>query len=65
MISGGFGGELAEHYEAPGGVALAWLLAQGDDISPIPGTNKVRYLDVTLTKTEVEEITKIAWGRMM
>lgn len=65
MISGGFGGELAEHYEAHGGVALAWLLAQGDDISPIPGTNKVRYLDVTLTKTEVEEITKIAWGRMM
>ena len=25
-----------------GQVALAWLLAQGDDIVPIPGTKKVR-----------------------
>ena len=24
----------------PGQVALAWLLAQGDDIIPIPGTTK-------------------------
>jgi aryl-alcohol dehydrogenase-like predicted oxidoreductase len=26
-------------------VALAWLLAQGDDIIPIPGTKRVRYLE--------------------
>lgn len=26
-------------------VALAWVLAQGDDIIPIPGTRHVRYLD--------------------
>ena len=25
----------------PGQVALAWLLAQGDDIVPIPGTKRV------------------------
>lgn len=25
---------------SPGQVALAWLLAQGDDIIPIPGTRK-------------------------
>ena len=26
-------------------VALAWVLAQGDDIIPIPGTKRVRYLE--------------------
>jgi aryl-alcohol dehydrogenase-like predicted oxidoreductase len=41
-------------------VALAWLLAKGDDIVPIPGTKRVRYLeenaaavDVTLTAEQV------------
>ena len=29
----------------PGQVALAWLLAQGEDIVPIPGTKRVRYLE--------------------
>ncbi|MEG9249180.1 aldo/keto reductase [Arthrobacter sp. Soc17.1.1.1] len=29
----------------PGQVALAWLLAQGTDIAPIPGTKQVRYLE--------------------
>jgi aryl-alcohol dehydrogenase-like predicted oxidoreductase len=29
----------------PGQVALAWLLAQGDDIAPIPGTKRVSYLE--------------------
>jgi aryl-alcohol dehydrogenase-like predicted oxidoreductase len=28
-----------------GQVALAWLLAQGDDIAPIPGTKRVTYLE--------------------
>jgi aryl-alcohol dehydrogenase-like predicted oxidoreductase len=30
---------------APGQVALAWVLAQGDDVVPIPGTRRVRYLE--------------------
>lgn len=30
----------AEHEATPAGVALAWVLAQGDDIIPIPGTTK-------------------------
>jgi aryl-alcohol dehydrogenase-like predicted oxidoreductase len=30
---------------APGQVALAWLLAQGDDIAPIPGTRRVANLE--------------------
>jgi aryl-alcohol dehydrogenase-like predicted oxidoreductase len=29
----------------PGQVALAWLLAQGDDIAPIPGTKQIPYLE--------------------
>lgn len=29
----------------PGQVALAWVLAQGEDIVPIPGTKHVRYLE--------------------
>ncbi|KAJ7254985.1 Aldo/keto reductase [Mycena haematopus] len=28
-----------------GQVALAWVLAQGDDIIPIPGTKKIKYLE--------------------
>lgn len=29
----------------PSQVALAWLLAQGDDIVPIPGTKRISYLE--------------------
>lgn len=28
----------------PGQLALAWVLAQGEDVVPIPGTKQVRYL---------------------
>ena len=34
-----------EHGATPGQVALAWLLAQGPDVVPIPGTKRRRYLD--------------------
>ncbi|MBJ7532850.1 aldo/keto reductase [Rhodomicrobium vannielii ATCC 17100] len=33
------------HGAAPGQVALAWLLAQGSDIVPIPGTKRRKYLE--------------------
>ncbi|WP_426572706.1 aldo/keto reductase [Aquihabitans sp. McL0605] len=37
---------VADGYGAtPGQVALAWILAQGDDIIPIPGTKRVAYLE--------------------
>ncbi|KAI0096425.1 aldo-keto reductase [Nemania sp. FL0031] len=43
----------------PGQLAIAWVLAQGDDIIPIPGTKRLKYLeeniksiDITLTKEE-------------
>ncbi|MHB1533590.1 MAG: aldo/keto reductase [Acidimicrobiales bacterium] len=38
----------------PGQVALAWVLAQGDDIVPIPGTKQRRYLEENLAAVEVE-----------
>ena len=38
----------------PGQVALAWLLAQGDDVVPIPGTKRVRYLEENVAAAAVE-----------
>lgn len=37
----------------PAQLALAWLLAQGEDIVPIPGTRRIRYLDDNLGALEV------------
>ena len=34
-------------------VSLAWLLAQGQDIAPIPGTKRVSYLDEDLLAVDV------------
>ena len=34
-------------------VALAWVLSQGDDIIPIPGTTRVRYLEQNAAAVEV------------
>jgi aryl-alcohol dehydrogenase-like predicted oxidoreductase len=45
-------------------IALAWVLAQGNDIVPIPGTKRRKYLeqniaaaDVTLTPAELEQLS--------
>ena len=35
-------------------LALAWVLAQGDDIVPIPGTKHVKYLDDNIGALEVK-----------
>ncbi|KAL0631519.1 hypothetical protein Q9L58_009604 [Maublancomyces gigas] len=47
----------------PGQMSLAWIMAQGEDFIPIPGTKKIKYLeenlgslDFTLTAEEVQEI---------
>jgi len=37
----------------PGQLALAWLLAQGDDVVPIPGTKRRRSLDENVGALEV------------
>jgi aryl-alcohol dehydrogenase-like predicted oxidoreductase len=51
---------------SPAQLALAWVLAQGDDIVPIPGTKRRRYLeenigalDVHLAPNELAEIDAI------
>jgi aryl-alcohol dehydrogenase-like predicted oxidoreductase len=35
-------------------LALAWVLAQGDDIVPIPGTKRIKYLDENIAALDVE-----------
>lgn len=37
----------------PAQIALAWVLAQGRDIVPIPGTKRIRYLEENLGALEV------------
>ncbi|KAI1288218.1 aldo-keto reductase [Xylaria venustula] len=36
-----------------GQLSIAWLLAQGDDIIPIPGTKRLRYLDENIKSTDL------------
>ena len=37
----------------PAQIALAWLLDQGPDIVPIPGTKRLKYLDENATSTQI------------
>ncbi len=43
----------ARRAATPAQVALAWVLAQGSDIVPIPGTKRVKYLEENIGATEV------------
>ncbi|BCM89520.1 aldo-keto reductase IolS [Abditibacteriota bacterium] len=56
-----------EHGCTPAQLALAWILAQGQDIVPIPGTKKVSRLEenagavnVELSKDDLDQIEEIA-----
>jgi aryl-alcohol dehydrogenase-like predicted oxidoreductase len=59
--------ELAEEKSCTAAqLALAWVLAQGEDIVPIPGTKKRKYLeenaaavDVTLSKSDLSNIEAV------
>ena len=51
----------------PGQVALAWVLAQGQDIVPIPGTKRRTFLeenvksaDIMLTPAEIDQLNRAA-----
>jgi len=57
----------AEKRCTPAQLALAWVLAQGDDIVPIPGTKRRKYLDenigaveVKLTEADLRRIDEVA-----
>jgi aryl-alcohol dehydrogenase-like predicted oxidoreductase len=43
-----------EHDALPGQIALAWLLARGEDIVPIPGTKRRAYLEQNIAAVEIE-----------
>ncbi|GGF23145.1 aldo/keto reductase [Hymenobacter cavernae] len=50
-----------------GQLALAWVLAQGQDVVPIPGTKRISYLEenlgalqVQLTETDLQQIAEVA-----
>jgi aryl-alcohol dehydrogenase-like predicted oxidoreductase len=53
----------AEKKCTPAQLALAWLLAQGEDIVPIPGTKRQKYLEEDIAAVNVrlsaEELTRI------
>jgi aryl-alcohol dehydrogenase-like predicted oxidoreductase len=61
-------GEMArEKGCTPSQLALAWVMAQGEDIVPIPGTKRRKYLEenadaagIQLTKTDLDRIDAIA-----
>src|SRR5215207_1412307 len=44
----------AEKGASPGQLALAWVLAQGDDVVPIPGTKRRAYLEENAGAAAVE-----------
>ncbi len=47
---------------APGQVALAWVLARGSDIVPIPGTKRRRYLEENVVAADVTlDADDLAW----
>ena len=60
--------EIAEEKDCtPSQLALAWVLAQGEDVVPIPGTKRRSYLeenmsalDLRLTQEDLQRIEKIA-----
>jgi aryl-alcohol dehydrogenase-like predicted oxidoreductase len=59
--------QIAEEVGAtPAQVALAWLLAQGNDVVPIPGTKRVSRLEenvaadnLELTAEQVDKLTRV------
>jgi len=65
-LTEGFATLAAERHITPAQLALAWVLAQGHDIFPIPGTKRRRYLeenakavDVTLSASDLAAINDL------
>lgn len=44
----------ARHDALPAQVALAWVLAKGEDMVPIPGTKRVKYLEQNVEATQLK-----------
>lgn len=43
----------ARHGASPAQIALAWVLAQGDHVIPIPGTRRTTHLESNVAATEI------------
>lgn len=62
----------ADHKVAAASLAIAWLLAQGEHILPIPGTRSLTHLnelaaarDITVTqqmRVEIEQLLPVGWA---
>jgi aryl-alcohol dehydrogenase-like predicted oxidoreductase len=66
QLIAGFAELAAQKKCTPAQLALAWVLAQGEDIIPIPGTKKRKYLeenaaavDITVSKGELQNIEEL------
>jgi aryl-alcohol dehydrogenase-like predicted oxidoreductase len=66
QLAGAFAAFASEKNCTAAQLALAWVLAQGEDIIPIPGTKKTKYLrenaasvDIELTPEDLQEIQDI------
>ncbi len=47
--------EIADEKGATAGqLAIAWVMAQGDDVVPIPGTKRVKYLEENVEAIEID-----------
>ena len=59
---------IAAKYDAtPAQITIAWLLAQGSDIIPIPGSKQIKYIeenlganDIKLKDEDIKELRKIS-----
>lgn len=56
----------ARHNATPGQLALAWVHAQGEDVFPIPGTKRIKYLqenieafNIKLSPAELKELNDV------
>jgi aryl-alcohol dehydrogenase-like predicted oxidoreductase len=52
-----------EKGRTPGQVALAWVLSRGEDVVPIPGTKRRRYLEENAEAADIE-LTEADLGRL-
>lgn len=50
----------------PGQLALAWVLGQGEDVVPVPGTRRTQYLEenlssaaIKLTRDQMHKLSRI------
>ena len=47
----------------PAQIALAWLLRQGEDIVPIPGTKRIAYLEENTAAAKMK-VPDSAWAQL-